>query len=84
MRFDRRLLGSGIASALVALAVQKLRISRRVNLGKWKYGGEASRRVEKEDLLEPLTKKSELSAYSYCLERLSSAVSRDASNLSDC
>ena len=84
MRFDRRLLGSGIASALVALAVQKLRISRRVNLGKWQHGGEASRRVEKENLLEHTNNTSESSANSSCLERLSSAVSRDASNLSDC
>jgi hypothetical protein len=58
MWFNRRVLGTGYASILVTLGLQKLRLSWRVNLGKWQHGGEASRRMEKEDFLEALVKQS--------------------------
>ena len=48
MRFLRRVLGSGHASIMVALAVQKLRLPWSVHSWKWQSCRKASRRMEEE------------------------------------
>ena len=83
MWFNRRVLGTGYASVLVTLGLQKLRLSWRVNLGKWQHGGEASRGVEKEDFLETLVKQSLSLAIVPRLESRSTSSSRHIGNLSD-
>jgi hypothetical protein len=83
MWFNRHILGAGHASVLVSLGLQELRLPWRFNLGKWQHGGEASRKVEKEDFLEPLAKQSLSWAIVPRLESRSSSSSRHIGNLSD-
>jgi len=56
MRLNRRLLGAGDASALVALAVQKLRILRISDLRGWKTSNFAPRKMERKGQTRKSTK----------------------------
>jgi hypothetical protein len=52
MRLNRCFLGAGLASALVAVAVQKLWLLRTSNLGERKAGDETSRDMERKEYAE--------------------------------
>jgi len=49
MRFNRRFLGAGVASTLVVVAVQKLRLLRSADFGKWELSDQASGELEKQE-----------------------------------
>jgi len=48
MRLNRCILGSGYASILVIVGLQRLRLPGAGNFRRWQHGGEAAGRMEEE------------------------------------